>query len=460
MTLKKKNTEKILCTILFLFVPIFFATLYILMVKSYEDIYMGAMTAGEGAGYIINSVYHYIPRLGEFYQQIAARYMTNIVTLGPDLVFRLVTALIAWLSIYSMTLLTLGRKVTMKYKDMLIYFLFFALFMILPVSETYTYRFSFVNNYATCIFVTTAFFCFYRFGINNIKKVHYLAILIFGFLAAISAELIPVIFLFIYAVFLLTQIFVKKKNIKEIYQSQKLQLFGVVGILLGLAFFYLGGRGLDFRTNGSYAVVYDYLSPKILLSNPLGFIYKYYSHVWYNLRYISWMFILDIIILFSSWVLVKKKMYEFKSFIYQVILSIYGTLYLLGSSLVSIHDELYMRFLSPMYVMFFIVLALYIIQMINLMSIKQITLFKLTVFGIILACIMYGDMLYGYLKYRQRISNDIELITIIPKQRLVVGTINPDNAGDMKSTHIFRWKSKSPFHWGDDTKFTKFLVNK
>lgn len=460
MLSKKKNTEKILCTILFLFVPIFFITLYILMVKSYEDILMSTLAADEGVGYIINSVYHYIPRLGEFYQQIATRYMTNTVTFGPDLVFRLITALLAWLAIYTMTLLTLGRRVMMKYKDILIYFLFFALFMILPVSEMYTYRFSFVNNYATCIFVVTAFFCFYRFNIRIIKKVHYLAILVLGFLAAISTELIPVIFLFMYAVFLLIQIFVKKKSLKEVYQSQRLQLFGVVGIFLGLMFFYLGGRGLDLRTNGAYAAVYDYLAPKTILSNPLGFIYKYYVHVWYNIRYILWMFILDIVILFSSWVLVKKKMYEIKSFVYQIILSIYGTLYLLGASLISIHDELYMRFLSPMYVMFFIVLALYIIQMMNLASSKQITLFKISILGVVLACVMYVDMLYGYIKYRQQISSDIELITIIPKQAPVVGAVNINNVGDMKSTFIFRWKTKSPFNWGDDVKYTKFLVNK
>ena len=58
MLSKKKNTEKILSTILFLFVPIFFVTLYIIMVESYEDINMRAMHSGENVGFIINYVYH------------------------------------------------------------------------------------------------------------------------------------------------------------------------------------------------------------------------------------------------------------------------------------------------------------------------------------------------------------------------------------------------------------------
>ena len=53
MLSKKKNTEKILSTILFLFVPIFFVTLYIIMVESYEDINMRAMHSGENVGFII-----------------------------------------------------------------------------------------------------------------------------------------------------------------------------------------------------------------------------------------------------------------------------------------------------------------------------------------------------------------------------------------------------------------------
>ena len=460
MLLKKKNTEKILSTILFLFVPIFFVTLYIIMVESYEDINMRITSSGESVGSIINSVYHYIPRIGEFYQQIAAKFMTNTVSLGPDLLFRLVTALIAWLSIYFTTVFTIGHKISMKYKDVLVYLLFFILIMLLPVSETYTYRFSFVNNYATCIFVTMAFFCFYRINFKKIKLSYYPLIVLFGFMTAISTELIPVIFLFLCAVYFIYQLCIKKNTIKEIIQSYKLQLFGILGIILGLMFFYLGGRGLDLRTNGAYAVVYDYLAPKTFFSNPLSFSYRYYNHVWYNLRYILWMFILDLIIIFSSWALIKKKIYDIKSFIYQVILSVFGTLYLLGASLINIHDDLYMRFLSPMYILFFIILVLYIMQMVKIVTVKQIVFYRLSIAGIILASVMFADMTYGYIKYHNRVREDVQKINVIPKQAIVVGNINPNNARDMKNTPIFRWKTLSPFNWGDDTKYTKFFVNK
>lgn len=459
MLSKKKNTEKILSTILFLFVPIFFVTLYIIMVESYEDINMRAMHSGENVGFIINYVYHYVPRIGEFYQQIAAKFMTNTVSFGPDLLFRLVTALIAWLSIYFTTVFTIGHKISMKYKDVLVYLLFFILIMLLPVSETYTYRFSFVNNYATCIFVTMAFFCFYRINFKKIKLSYYPLIVLFGFLTAISTELIPVIFLFLCAVYFIYQLCIKKNTIKEIIQSHKLQLFGILGIIFGLMFFYMG-EGLEFRTSGMYAVLYDYLAPKTFFSNPLGFSYRYYMHVWYNLRYISWMFILDLIIIISSWVLVKKKMYDIKSFTYQVILSVFGTLYLLGASLITIHDELYMRFLSPMYIFFFIIVVLYIMQMVKIMTIKQIVFYRLSIAGIILASVMFADMSYGYIKYHNRVMEDAQKINVIPKQNIVVGDINPNNAGDMRSTPIFRWKTLSPFNWGDDTKYTKFFVNK
>ena len=93
------------------------------MVESYEDINMRAMHSGENVGFIINYVYHYVPRIGEFYQQIAAKFMTNTVSFGPDLLFRLVTALIAWLSIYFTTVFTIGHKISMKYKDVLVYLL-------------------------------------------------------------------------------------------------------------------------------------------------------------------------------------------------------------------------------------------------------------------------------------------------------------------------------------------------
>ena len=221
--MKKRGVEKktkykvILCVVGYAMIPLFFVLLYLLMTETYEDIMQGNSGASKSVGGIINEIYNYIPRLGEFYQRIAVHFMTPQVSLGMDVVFRLITAMIASGTIYLSAVFIMGRKLKLEYKDVAICLSVLLFLMISIFSEAYTYRFSYANNYVLGLLVTVACLLPFRLKMDNNKWWNVVGCLIVGFLFGISTELAPVAFLILVMGWVIVKFFKKEIIWKDLW---------------------------------------------------------------------------------------------------------------------------------------------------------------------------------------------------------------------------------------------------
>ena len=181
-TYKKVKIKNIICLLGYLLVPIFFIILYFLMTETIEDIWQGKSVVGMSLLDNLSKTYHNIPRLGEFFQFIAVSNMTPHLTFGLDLVFRLITALVASGIVYLGTWFIVGKRPTLKYKDLIIYLGIFLLMMITDFGNVLTHRFSYANNYAFAALTTLGFLLPFRLKTEKFSVIRLIGILILGFL--------------------------------------------------------------------------------------------------------------------------------------------------------------------------------------------------------------------------------------------------------------------------------------
>lgn len=454
-----KKIEKYTCVFLFMFVPLFFVTLYLLMIEGYEDIFQHSEHANYSLSDIFKYVYNYIPRVGEFYQRFAVHFMSIKATLGLDVLFRLLIAFFSWCLIYVTSVFSVGHRLRMEFRDVFIYYAYFLLFMISPLSEIFTLTFSYAHNYVISALVAITFMCFYRFTIKKPNFLHFLCVTLLGFLFGISTELSPVIFLFLISLYSLVQIIRNKIKVKDFLKSYKLQTAGILAIICGLLFFYMG-RGLSFRTEGLYAITYDYVSPFSVFKAPIFTLYKLYNHFWFNLRYLFFAFLLLTVILVSAFILLKKKSYDKKVFQIQLYLTLFSFIYFCGCTLITILDDLYVRFLSQIIIFFFMIFVLYTDQILK--QIKQNPLRHYTAFGVsfLIAVVLYADLLYGYTKWSGQIDANINKIHINSGAAPIIDKLDEGDAIQMTPTPLFKWKQTSPFMWDTDYLYLKYGFGK
>lgn len=449
--------EKYICIFLFLVVPLFFTILYFLMTESYEDILHYSSDMNSDILKLLDGIYHYIPRLGEFYQRIATHFMSIQFSFGLDAIFRLLSVLMSWGLIYGITFLTLGRKIRMKYSDVLVYFAYFVIFMVSPISEIFTYRFSYIHNYILSALVTVTFLCFYRTKIEKVTLLKFVLILFLGFFFGISTEVSPIAFLMIVAGWLVVNLVQKKVSIASLFKKYKLQLVGACGVLLGLLFFY-AGAGLGVRTGGTYAQIYDYVSPTLLFKSPSYLFFCLYKHFWYNIRYIAFFFPLLVIIFCSEVYLKRKKEIDEIKIENQIYCILFVVLSFGAGSLINIHDDLYVRFLSQPLMAMVIIFMIYIHQILILLELKNQTKLKIGIGTVILAILMLLDVSYAFSVYHIQVKADLDKIHPVHGGGPVVDKLDFLELKEMKPSPIFHWKQLTPYDWGKIHHYLKYGI--
>ena len=449
----KNKKQRLISIACFLIVPLFFTILYSMMFMSYEDIFQKNMSANSSLTETWEYVYNYIPRIGEFYQRTAVRYMTITPSFGLDIFFRLMDVFFSTTLIYACTYFVLGRRPTIKTKDTIIYLLFFVTLLLSKTGENFTYRFSYVNNYILATLISIAFLLPFRLNIKNAKIYHCVAFAIIGFLFGISTEVMPIAFLIIATIYAIIKIKKTKTSIIDFIKQYRLQFIEVAGLLAGLAFFYLGA-GLGTRTNGGYAEAYNYIGLGMLFHNPALFIYRYISHFWYNIRYIALSIPLICFIIFD---LIKrqkanKSSLTHKTLFWVITIAIFNFLFICASSLIAVHDDIYPRLLMPVLLGDIAIVLLYANLIISKKEIATKLLRISSVVLLILCLGMTADMVLGFAYYHHSIGNDISKIQINGGETPDIELITTDVT--MKSSPIFRFKQLTPFNW-DLPKFLK-----
>ena len=447
---KKERIKKWLCICGYAIVPLFFVIMYFLMTETYEDIMQANSEAAMSVGGIINRIYRYIPRLGEFYQHIAVHYMTPQASFGLDLFFRLITAGIASGVVYFSAVFVLGRKLRLQYKDVLVYLGAMLFLMISIFSEAFTYRFSYANNYVLGLFVAVCFLVLFRLCFAGDRWWKILGAIVLGFAFGISTELAPVAFLILVGLWIVVMLVQKKVRWSDFWGKYRLQSFAVFGLVAGLAFFYLGG-GMSARTGGGYADVYNYISPMELFRHPIETCYGLVHHVWYNLRYVFFAIPLMCIYLFVEATLFKKeKIYLF----WQGMLFAFCVLFIGATSLIEVHDDLYPRFMIPVFVAIVMATMLFVVHIIDYAKIRERTLRKSTIALVIIGWVMVADMAFAFTLYNRKVSSMLEAIHYNPGGELVIDPI--EGSYKMIPSPIFNLKQLPPFDWGPSADYTKF----
>ncbi len=450
----KRRTMQAICIACYIIVPIFFCIFYFLMTMSYEDILHHSWHAEGNTGTILAYVYNYLPRLGEFYQNLTMRFMDAQASLGFGLILRFFDAVMCTALIYLLTVFVLKRRPRLSYKDALVYLGLFVLLMLFETSEVFMYRFSYVHNYILAMLAMVGFLLPYRLNLRTTKPLALVGMLLLGFLFGISTEIAPIAILIILVASAIIHKITQKPTVKQFLQQYRLQITGFIGILLGLIFFYVGA-GLDSRANGGYSIIYEYIHISAIFSAPLRTIPALIDHFWYNIRYFAFALVLLLFIIFSAFVRHKQSKPNQLPFYLHILA--FCILFLGASSLIKLHDDMYVRFLFPIYVAVFVGIFTFLSEQLSRTDVDLQTFAKVSCIVLLgVGALMTVDMTYAMVRYHSKVApvtnNEI---TIQNDGNLHFAGELPDNPY-MVSSPIFHFRQLTPVNWDNDNIYMKY----
>lgn len=446
--MRKLKRSQAVCLISYLIVPVFFLVLYLTMTMNYEDIYQREAYLDDSVGTVIYRIYHWLPRTGEIYQRLAVHLMTPQLSFGLDLVFRIAIAAMASGLVYLLTVFALGRRPRLAFRDTFIFLGLFICLILLGSGEIFTFNFSYAHNYVIAALLLVAFILPYRLQLSSRHPAALIGMLVLGILVGLSSEIIPVALLMIFAGFMIWQFVTHRCLITtpyELWRHYSLQIIGVVGIVCGIIIYYLGAS-LESRVGGGYGALYDYISPFGVFTEPVSTIRGLLGHLFYNIRHLHFAIILMAFIILLEYANYRKR--QKQNLALQVGCFAFCALYVSATSLLAVHDDLYVRLMAPVFITVYASVWLYASRM--LLSRSIFTERALRNFQLIAAAIgmlMVVDLSYAMIRYNikarpylQDISVDAEFLPIFDAA-LVKGE------QDMPPSPIFQFQQSSPFHW-------------
>lgn len=442
--------EKWLCIFGYALVPVFFVLLYLLMTKTYEDLLQGLAHEEQSVGEILRYVYGYIPRLGEFFQHIATHFMTPQASFGLDMLFRVMTAMFASGIVYLSAVFVCGRRLKLCYKDLIIYLGIFLFYMFSVFSAAFTYRFSDANNYTLALLASVGFLLVFRLRFHEDKWWNIVGVLLLGFCFGISTEIAPIAFLLILVIWLIVEKVHKKNSIKMLCKNNKMQFLAVVGLIIGLVFFY-SGAGMGARTGGAYSEMYDYVGLSDLIKNPIYNGVKLVEHAWFNMRYLFFAVPMFGVILLVEGVFYKSK----KLFYWQVMLLTFCVLFIGASSLILVRDELYARFMVPVFGAVVLSLFLFVGHILEKRTIRTQVIFVSAIVCLALGVLANIDMTVGFVRYNRIMSTQVDAFYYDKEFNLVRTGVETYHE-NMTPSLVLRLMQLTPFNWGRNSQYLKF----
>lgn len=437
--------EKSISLVGYSLVAVVFVSLYTLMAMSGEDVLQANVFHSKDFTTILMDTYNYIPRIGEFFQKLAIIHFDYLASLKWNYIFRLFDAAIVWLLIYFISWICILRAPSLRYLDAVFFMAVFLMVMLSRFNDSFIAGFSHIHNYGLSLLIGVLFLAPYIIGVKtSIGKNNYIrhiTISCLGFFFGISFELTPIVFLILLAC---NCIFIKMYRKKSITESLLL-ISGAIGVILGLVFFY-SGAGLGARTGGGYAEVYDYLSPSEIISN--GFIWSIYSfakHALYNLRYIFYVFPATAFFIIVSYSLRNKSEFFKTSVILQVNILLFMVVYFSGTTLILVHDELYPRFMAPIYIAFVVSFLSFLRCVIRPINIRVDIGTALYSMALGLVIIIGCDIYIAFNAYNSKLENEFSKINNAPEVEPYCLSIEDVFALEMKPSAIFKFKQQRFF---------------
>ncbi|MDO4612094.1 MAG: hypothetical protein Q4B29_01370 [Candidatus Saccharibacteria bacterium] len=396
---------------------------------------------------ILRDIYAYLPRVGEFFQRVAIHFMTPQLSFGSDMVFRLIIAALATGLVYFSAVLVLGRKLKLKYKDILVYLGVFVFLLISQARLVFVVSFNIVNNYALAMLLLVSVALIFRLGFKGDKWYKMVGVLGLGFLFGTSTEISPLAMLGMVMVFVIVQLARKKMAFRELFSKYRMQSLVILGTIFGLAFFYLGA-GIGDRATGDYGVLFDYVSPMEIFSAPAATMTALLGHLVDNIQLLFFAVPLMLVYILLEFTIFKKE--KDRNFrLWQCLLFVFCGLYIGASSVVSPPEYAYGRFMAPIYLSIGVASLMFIVRLVEYAKAEEkgLMIAALVLSGV--AGLMFVDMGVAYLNYNLEMGKILYAIEYNPNGAELIVKDGYEEFGktEMDRSLIFSFRQVTPFHW-------------
>lgn len=403
---KKKLSPVVFYTSVIL-VFCFFVITTLLMTMTGEDILHQNSTVQAGTLKTVENVYGFLPRIGEFFQKLSIQFYDYQTTLSnPNVFWRVLDALLCTAAIYLAAMVCLGRRLKPSLKDALVFLSIFAVFIMSPHNEVFMMRFSYLHNYIP-ILLAIAGTAYLMFNARDNSK--YLPIVggLTGLMLGMSSEIAPIVFLLMVAVYIAYRQLRHATGLKEIIKKSPTRTALILGAIIGLAIMLSNGAILE-RSGSAYGVVYGYVSIFGVFHDPLYTIARYIEHLIYNSRYL-YMPLLAMVIIFATEVyMVKKDKKAPRGHVaLQLSLLCFSVLYVLAASQIKVLDDLYPRFMSPVFLMVVISFVAFGARLVDGLKLRQRHIGVILLVPLTITLVAITDIAYGFGVANQLYKNEL-----------------------------------------------------
>lgn len=451
--------EKPISSLGYLLVAVIVICLYTFMSMSGEDVLQSNVFHTKDFFTILVDTYHYIPRIGEFFQKIVIVHFDYLAEPKWNYIFRLFDAAIVWFFVYIISWLCIARKPQSKYMDVSFFIAIFIILMLSQYNNLFMAGFSHIHNYGLSLLISALFVTPYLMGSeireqkNNWCKT--ISMVVLGFCFGIAFELSPVVFL----ILVLGNFFFIRNYKKNKSKVPLLLIFGVIGVILGLIFFYLGA-GLGARTEGGYAKVYDYLSPqRILNNNWLWSVSAFADHARYNLRYLFYVFPITAILAVAGYALKNKEGGFKKNLWWQINILSFMVVYFSATTLILVHDDLYPRFMAPIFISFIISCLSFINTIVSLTKVKLEIWFVTFLMTFGLGAVVGFDLYSSFNRHHENLKIEFDRVQSLPEGESYCLSLDRLSYLDMKPSPIFKFKQQRFYEpWANHETYGREVV--
>lgn len=339
--------KKLLYVALLSIVPVFFILVTMLMTLTGEDILHKTASSSQGFWQTLAAVYGYLPRLGEFLQRIVIEYYEYQVNGEPvDAMLRLFDALMCAGLVFVTAMVIMGRRIKLTSADIAVILLTFLGLILSRYNEVFMMRFSFIHNYLPILLSMAAALYLLFYAKRSGRWIMALSF-ITGYVVGMSSEIVPIAFLIVGSGFALY--YAKKQGAKQAVMSHLPKVLLFAGVITGMAVMMSNGAIFN-RSSQAYADVYDYVSLSGLTHDTIGTIMKLASHAVFNARYILSAVMAMVLFLLVELYLRKTKRTNLDVHVrLHIALLSFVVLYMTAASQISVLDDLYPRFMSPIH---------------------------------------------------------------------------------------------------------------
>ena len=124
-----------------------------------------------------------------------------------------------------------------------------------------------------------------------------------------------------------------------------------------------------------------------------------------------------------------------------------------ATSLIAVHDDLYPRFMVPMYVAIVIATLLFVKHIIEYAKISEKILKRFAIVTVVCGGVLIIDATFAFTLYNRTMAPKLEAIHYNPGGDLVIDRVEKTT---MIPSPIFNLKQLPPFDWGPAADYAKF----